>query len=145
MYEIIENLYIGDAADAHDLYYIENIDCIINCTHNVPFAINLNETTQIQVRIQILDLPEYNDVMFETFKTYIAFIDLQLSLNKTVFVHCVMGRQRSAAIIAAYLIYKFKLTKDEAIIYIKSKKTDAFQDHVTFEIALDIWQSMHIN
>ena len=57
---------------------------------------------------------------------YVEIIDKSLTENKPVLVHCYAGRQRSASLIAAYLIYKYNYTLDEAYKLIISKRPQAF-------------------
>jgi len=52
-----------------------------------------------------------------------------------VLVHCHAGQQRSAAVVAAYLMSK-GMSKNDAIRYIKSRKRDAFLTGVNFDPVL---------
>ena len=46
--------------------------------------------------------------------------------NGNILVHCHAGRERSATIVAAYLIYKFCMSPDEAYDFIIEKRPEAF-------------------
>jgi protein-tyrosine phosphatase len=57
-----------------------------------------------------------------------------------VVVHCRAGQQRSAAVMAAYLMRK-GMGLEQAIKYIKSRKPDAFYWNVNFMPALKIFEN----
>lgn len=42
--------------------------------------------------------------------------------NKRVLVHCQAGKSRSASLLAAYLINRFSVTTEQALIYLRSKR-----------------------
>jgi dual specificity MAP kinase phosphatase len=67
-------------------------------------------------------------------------IDGVLKNDGRVVVHCRAGQQRSAAVMAAYLMRKGILL-DDAIKYIKTKKKDAFLHSVNFMPALKIFEN----
>ena len=46
--------------------------------------------------------------------------------NGPVLVHCHAGMQRSAAVVAMYLIANYKMKSDKAMEYIKGKRPIAF-------------------
>jgi predicted protein tyrosine phosphatase len=60
-----------------------------------------------------------------------TMIDTARQKGEPILVHCVAGRHRSVAILAAYLISRLKLTAAEAIAYIRLKRACA----VEFEIS----------
>jgi protein-tyrosine phosphatase len=92
----------------------------------------------IGLRIPVDDSPDENDKMFNNFPDITRWIDDHA--NQKVVVHCAAGQQRSAAVIAAFLVYKHpKLPLDQAIAYIKGVKKDAFLGHETFRPALEKW------
>ena len=49
-----------------------------------------------------------------------------------ILVHCAAGMQRSAAVVAMYLISQYRCTTDEAIAYIKSRRPIAFYGNANF-------------
>lgn len=50
-------------------------------------------------------------------------IDLARSEDKKVLIHCVKGASRSATVMIAYLMHKYRVTYDEAFNFVKSKRT----------------------
>jgi len=91
-------------------------------------------------RIPINDDPAENDRMFKAFSEVVPWIHKHR--DRKIVVHCAAGQQRSAAVIAAFLMSRdHGLTVDQIIEFIKSKKPDAFLNHQTFRPALDRWVS----
>ncbi len=128
MYQIIPNLYLSDYRDAHQApknWYI------INCTKDLPMISNYGTR-----------LPIDDDLSLSAFMTMeshlprlINEIDRIRGSGQTVLVHCFAGQQRSAAVVAAYLMSK-GLSKNDAIQHIKSIKLDAFFTGVNFDPVL---------
>lgn len=128
--KILENLYIGNIDGARDLKFIKdkNIKVIINCTKKIP---NYYEDTKYGIeyyRIPVDDslLDEDIDLMKKLLPKYVNIINDSLEQNKPVFVHCYAGRQRSACLISAYLIFKYKYSIEETYKLIISKRKEAF-------------------
>lgn len=127
--KIIPNLYIGNIDSAKNLNFIKDkkIKVIINCSNSIPnyFQYDTNiEYYRLAVDDSLLN--EDIELMTEYLPQYVNIIDKSLSQNKPVLVHCYAGRQRSACLIAAYLIYKYKYSIEEAYKYIISKRKEAF-------------------
>lgn len=58
----------------------------------------------------------------EWFKPIFEKIDKAVFEGKSTLVHCQAGQSRSSTILAAYLIYTFKVSKDEAVAFLKSRR-----------------------
>jgi dual specificity phosphatase 12 len=64
-------------------------------------------------RIKLDDDP--NEVLMKHFSETNAFIDAALSRGGAVFVHCAMGKSRSATVVIAYLMWKYGATPEAAL------------------------------
>jgi dual specificity phosphatase 12 len=84
--------------------------------------------------------PESIRIMQRYLPKILDDIDSKRIAGINVLVHCRAGQQRSAAVIAAYLMKTTHMTPDEAVSYVKSRKPDAFFTGVNFYEALS-----HIN
>ena len=128
MYNIVPRLYLSNFYDAQNVptgWYV------INCSKDLPMVSNYG------MRLAIND-----DLSQEAFRTMhaslpmiIRRIDNIRNSGGDVLVHCHAGQQRSAAVVAAYLMSK-GMPKDKAIRYIKSRKSDAFLTGVNFDPVL---------
>ena len=58
-----------------------------------------------------------------------------------VIVHCWAGQQRSAAVMAAYLMKYAHMSKEHAMRFIRRQKPDAFSWGATFDPALESWDN----
>lgn len=128
--EIIRGLYISTYNAAIDYETINNLNIktIINCT---PKNTKLNNISYLQIPIN--DPPSQNDIDYvnANYLFISQLIDNQLA-NGNVLVHCVNGSQRSATIITIYLMVKYGLTYQNAITYVKSKRSICFFGNVNY-------------
>lgn len=145
--EILPNLWIGNKSDSQNTFFLKqkSIKCIINCTTNLPFNKELEYDTHLKkiecIRIPINDNPNKslikdNDDLYKHIIPIIKHIHKYLLKLESVLVHCNMGKQRSASVIASYLIYYGKVDINTAIHYIKTKKYDCFEPSINFNIML---------
>jgi len=106
-HEIVSGIYIGNEAAAKDLKFLENIDVVINATKHLPFS-----AKKINIKVPINDpgpvgnlyLEENNEYLSKALPKLVATIHGYRMSGKRILVHCHAGAQRSAAIVAAYLI-----------------------------------------
>jgi|LakMenEpi03Aug12_release.lakeMendotaPanAssembly.Ray.scaffolds.fasta_scaffold36506_4 protein-tyrosine phosphatase len=135
MYEILDDLYL---ASYNDLKYSGQFDsstfAVVNCTKNLKM---LGHGTRIAVdddRTRESNLILYNSLPFVC-----QWIKQRLDNGQPVVVHCHAGQQRSAAVMAAYLMWNKGLGLEQSVSYIKLCKPDAFLYSVNFQEALEKW------
>ncbi len=133
-HEIIPNLYVGNSIAAKD--YCKNFDIIINATPSVPFYSKISKNIRISVKD---DRTQHSNLKLaiETEKL-LPYLHTYLKHNKKVLVHCRAGMQRSASIVAAYLIRYKKYSINDAKEIIKSKRNIAFMPLTNFPLTLEI-------
>jgi len=149
---IVENLYLGNIIDAHNLSFLvnNNIGAIINCTENEPFhqyfIMNDDNNTQNEKYTLRLDIKDSKDEEnIEKFMNIIdngvEFINTHKNINKqNIFVHCYWGLMRSATVIAGYLIKYENYSVDNAIELIKNKRSYTFSNLYNFKDILESYQ-----
>lgn len=108
-------LYIGGL---HALYQRQDLFRQYKISHIVSMldfdiyeAGHFKDYKHMHVRID--DDP--NENMLEHLKATNDFIENALSNGGAVFVHCAMGKSRSATIVVAYLMRKYGKTPDDAL------------------------------
>lgn len=137
---IIKNLWIGSEGDSADrsFYDAHNIRLVVNATASIPIRAPSGVTSY---RIPVDDDPSENDTMLRHLPIVVVAIDDVLRHGHGVLVHCRAGMQRSAAVVAAYLMWKRGMTADKAFEFINSRKHETFWPVPTFEPALRAWET----
>ncbi|EMC97963.1 hypothetical protein BAUCODRAFT_120879 [Baudoinia panamericana UAMH 10762] len=109
------NIYIGGL---HALYQKPDLFERAKITHilsvldfDIYEAGHFKEYTHLMIRID--DDPNQN--LLQHFEQTNAFIESALSSGGAVFVHCAMGKSRSATVVCAYLMSKYNLTPGKAL------------------------------
>jgi dual specificity phosphatase 12 len=112
---IIENkLYLGNILSARSSRSLteRRITHIISVCPD-PIPAELPESGITHMRISIDDV-DYADLLSHL-PTACRFIDQAMNDGGTVLVHCVQGLSRSAAVIAAYLMYSRRINSTQAL------------------------------
>ena len=111
-------LYIGGL---HALYQKPDLFDKAGITHIVSvldFDIYEAGAFSNYKHIHIRQDDDPNENLLQHFKRSNSFIEEALSSGGGVFVHCAMGKSRSATIVCAYLMGKYDLTPTEALAQI---------------------------
>lgn len=133
--EIRPGLWIGSEGDSQNPNFMRkhNIAFVVNCSKNIPFK---RVEGVDQYRIPIDDSTSNSDIILSHWPIVVRAIDSVLERGKGVLVHCRAGMQRSAATVAAYLMYKYNVSASNAMAAIKSRKNETFWPTPTFGAAL---------
>lgn len=138
--EIRPGLFIGSEGDSQNPAFIKahDIALVVNCSKTIPF---LTMPGLEYYRIPIDDATSNTNVLLDHLPIVVRVIDTVLQRGKNVLVHCRAGMQRSAATVAAYLMYKYNLSAANAMSAIKSRKSETFWPTPTFGIALKRYEA----
>lgn len=138
--EILPNLWIGSEGDSRSAAFFKkhNIRLVINASRNIPFKAPGDVRTY---RVPVDDHPSENTTMLRHFPVVVLAIDDVLRYGQGVLVHCRAGMQRSAGVVAAYVMWKLGKTTDEALDAINALKHETFWPVPTFEGALRAWEA----
>lgn len=136
--KIIENLWIGSQGDSEDAAFMKkhDIQLIVNCSRDIPFSFKKIKG----YRVPVHDSKSETETILSHWPATSVAIDEVLRRGHGVLVHCRAGMQRSAATVAAYLMYKTGASAAAAMRSIKSKKKETFYPTATFDDALEKWQ-----
>ena len=126
MIEIEPGLYLSnyERAQAWD-YQPDRHYTIFNCTRDLDHIHGDN------IKNRRLPIDDYlcdetvNELIFYI-PQYVRTIWDDLQQGKVVIVHCRMGMSRSATLVAAYLIWRYRMTVDEAIALVREKSPQSF-------------------
>lgn len=127
--EIFPGLWLGDKHIIENINFFKekDITCIINCEDDKKLD-NIYESEWIRI--------SFNQDIYGQILHIITYIHKLLNKNKSIIIYCQTGRQKSATIIAAYIIYYGKVSAKQAVEYIRSKKEDCFLPKVNYYLIL---------
>ena len=133
--QIIPQLWLGDKLISQKKSFFDdkNITVVINCTKEIKFMDN-----KITYRLDIDD--DLSTItmqkMYSEIYKIIDFIDNEIEKGNNILVHCLKGKQRSANIVAAYLMKYSRINYTAAMKYIQSKRPICFTPSNNFEMVL---------
>ncbi len=137
--EIIPGLWLGDKDISMNKQFFKDndINIVINCSKDLPF-INLDVE---KVRLKIHDNLENEEIinMYNNLNYITKYINDNLLLCRNILVHCYAGKQRSATVIAAYLLLYGRMKLEMVIDLIKCKKSDVFTPTTNFISSLKLF------
>ena|SRR6478609_5488764 len=143
--KVFHNTYLGDGRAAQSDAFFDKaaISAVLNMTPNHPNTFCHKDNIEY-LRIPVYDSHGKRDVnkMYQYFPLVTEFMyKSSVMEGKNLLVHCALGRQRSCAAIAAYLIRFYNMTPMEAMDFILKKKPDAFHwgASANFAKALNRW------
>jgi dual specificity MAP kinase phosphatase len=133
---VINNIWLGNKSSALDRNFLNsnNIKLVINCTTDINIS-EWYETDNINyIRLPIHDWnsESNNNILKAEIMNIIKTMNIYKKNNENILVHCFAGMQRSATVIACYLMYYYDFRPEDAILYIRNKRNIAFQPYPTF-------------
>ena len=138
--EIIPNLWLGNINIARNSKFFESnkIKLVLNCSKDISFYSNYTKNVRIAVDDNLKS--EEIDKMYKYLDKGSDLINMTINRNEGVLVHCFAGKQRSATLIAAFLMKYANLKMKDAILSIKSKRLVAFTPCINFRSALQRYE-----
>ena len=132
-HEIVPGIWLGNYnAAKDDIWLIQNkITVVFNATKDLPFSPIIRK----QYRIPVDDNLQAEEIRNMTLWSQETVYKVLEEHNKgnIILVHCAAGMQRSAAIVAMYLIATKGMTWQQAISFIQSIRTIAFRPSPNFK------------
>ena len=143
--ELLPKIFVGDSRAAGNSAFFKEaqITGVLNMTASIPNKFRCNDDIEY-LRVPVYDCKLKRDVhqMREYFLLVTEFIHkITVLERRNILVHCALGRQRSCAAVAAYLIRYHNMSPMEAMRFIVSRKPDAFHwgKSANFGPALNAW------
>jgi protein-tyrosine phosphatase len=124
--EILPGLWLGNMYAAKNINFLKqnNIKNIINVTKVIP---NYFVNSDIKyVRIPIRDKEICDKNLINIFNISGKYIYKKLKNKENILVHCKWGHQRSACIVAAFIIKYLKIDILDTLKFIKYKRKCTF-------------------
>jgi len=124
--QIINNVYIGNR---NSIEHHADFSLIINCTKtDVGFP---SDCSAVCIRLPVEDIPDEAERLYNLIHDNNILEKIYTNVGN-VLVHCNAGRQRSCAVVACYLIKYHNMKPDDAVLFIKSKRREAFFGSINF-------------
>ncbi|XP_055609197.1 dual specificity protein phosphatase MPK-4 [Uranotaenia lowii] len=120
--EIEPGLWLGNATAAADLPTLEKLAIRSVLTiDSCPLPAHVTENPTLRTKyIQASDVPRED--LIKHFEDTNKFIKESLAEERNILVHCYFGVSRSATIVIAYLMEKYRIGFDAALHRVKSKR-----------------------
>ena len=140
-HEIGPRLWLGNKEAAADESWLtaKGIDTVFNCTKTLPFA----NAAKRRYRVPVDDNLEPEEIqhMYDWAAETETKLVREYKAGQAILVHCHAGMQRSAAVVAMFLMAVFGITADDAMERIRAKRAIAFFPSANFEPALRRWET----
>jgi dual specificity phosphatase 12 len=134
--EILPGLWLGNyrASQNEDFLRENKIETVFNCTKDLPFA----DSVKRRYRVPVDDNLQEDEIRNMELWAFEIVLKLMKERNQgsPVLVHCAAGMQRSAAVIALYLIAVYRMKSEDAMAFIRNKRPIAFTPAANFERAI---------
>lgn len=110
---------------------------VVNCTNDVPFLSPRRESTKY-IKVPINDNLKKKEIdkFYKFISDTVQLMCDCIAKGDKVLVHCHAGRQRSATIVACWLMKERRIPYREAVILVQSANVHAFTPCVNFEPVL---------
>jgi len=135
-HEIVPGIWLGNRKAAlNDKWLKEkHIDIVFNATKDLPFS----PTIKKQYRIPVDDNLQPEEIRNMTQWSHEAVFKVLQEHNNgnCILIHCAAGMQRSAAIMAMYMIVRRGMSWQQAITYIQGIRPIAFRPSANFKESL---------
>jgi hypothetical protein len=130
--EIVPRLWLGNAKAARDDAFLKEkgILTVFNCTKDIEFNPLMKRCYRVPVDDN-LQAAEIRNMELWSFEI-MSKLCREYREGRTILVHCAMGMQRSAAVVAMFLMTTLKITSDNAITMIREKRPIAFMPMANF-------------
>jgi hypothetical protein len=69
----------------------------------------------------------------------VAWVDAQRRAGRTTFVHCRAGVSRSGMVVVAYLMFKYRWGREQALAFVRQRR-DVVRPNLAFLELLDEWE-----
>jgi protein-tyrosine phosphatase len=134
---IIPRVWLGNFNASQDLMFLKanQITVIVNCTKDLPF---LTAAGAKQYRIPIhdnLDPVEIRNLSLWSYEA-VQKIMAEYKAGHHILIHCAAGMQRSAAVVAMFLIAFYRTHFIDAAVHIKKRRPIAFFPSANFKHAI---------
>ena len=110
-------LFLGDRHGARDLHYLKNL----GVTHVVNAAVEQPNVHPNELTYFNCNLKDNRKAQLD-FYAPLLFIQQALEQGGVVFVHCFLGKSRSASMVIGYLMWAYGMSLDDAMEWVCERR-----------------------
>ena len=107
-----------------------SIETVFNCTKDMPFHSSMRRRYRVPVDDN-LEEEEIRNMELWSFEIIYKLL-LEYKQGNTILIHCAAGMQRSAAVVAMFLMVFTGMKHEDAMQYIKERRPIAFFKNANF-------------
>lgn len=134
--EIVPGLWLGNFQASRDEVFLQthNIKTVFNCTKDLQF----HPSIPIRYRVPVDDNLKEEEIRNMELWSYEVIYKLlnEYKKGEPILVHCAAGMQRSAAVVAMFLVATRGMNWDQAYRHIRQRRAIAFFPKANFEKAI---------
>jgi protein-tyrosine phosphatase len=138
--KILPRLWLGNKVDALNTQWLRenHITTVFNCTKDIPFA----EGILHQYRVPIDDSLLQEDIQKLTNWTPEIIYKVMVEYNRgaTILVHCYAGVQRSAAVVAMFLMTLTRQPMSVIFPFMRHCRSIVFTPAMNFIQSIQAWE-----
>lgn len=128
MDHIIDNLYLSGSIDNYDDLVYNCINMVIN-TRSEQHD-DICELTKRNISYYYIPIGDYGAPRMDQIQQFLDLVEK--NKDKTILVHCAVGRGRSAMLVGCYLV-KNGMTPKDAVKYIQNLRPEVLLTDIQFE------------
>jgi len=143
-HEIVPGIWLGNKRASENAKWMkeEEITVVFNATKDLPFSTTIKK----QYRIPVDDNLQSEEIRNMTLWSQEAVYKVMQEHNQgnNILIHCAAGMQRSAAIMAMYLIATRGYGEQQAITHVQGIRPIAFRPQANFrESIAEFYKTYH--
>ncbi len=145
--EIRPRLWLGNYNAARDQQFLarNNISVVFNCTKNLDFADAPSVKKRFRIPVDDNLAPQEIENMAKWSPESLYLLLQEYYSGANILVHCAAGMQRSAAIVAMFLIATEGLGPEQAIAAVKTRRPIAFFQNANFKASIEVFYKFFTN
>ena len=136
-HEIVPGLWLGNSKAAGDSKWLaqKKITVVFNATKDLPFSPTIKKQYRIPVDDN-LQADEIRNMTLWSQEAVYKILEEHLKNKQNVLVHCAAGMQRSASLVAMYLIATKGMGWQQAITFVQGIRPIAFRPSPNFKASI---------
>lgn len=139
--KITNQIFIGDCVSSKNRDFLKknNINVVVNCSKNFKFIKNISIK---KYRVNLHDDMCYSTIllMIKYLKILSPILNKHIENGDNILIHCRCGMQRSATILAGLLMFRYRISKWQAMHIIKAKRFITFLPNANYGLSLDLYE-----